>query len=113
MHMQQQVLLISSPPSLPPDMPQSLGACQTVGVPRASAHLSSGLAAPKVRTQQLHKQLRAAAPRSRPSRSLLPDALERAGEEVLHVVYDGAAQLILGRDHSDVFGQVPARARSV
>ena len=46
---------------------QSHGACQTVEVPCASAHLSSGLGAPKVHTQQLHKQLRAAAPRSRPS----------------------------------------------
>lgn len=46
------------------------------------------------------------------ARSLLPDALERSREEVLHVVHDGAAQLLLRRDHGDVLGQVPARACS-
>lgn len=69
-----------------------------------ASHVSSGLKAPSWSTCSNCTSSSVLPLPAPAARSLLPDALERAGEEVLHVVDDGASQLILRRDHGDVLG---------
>ena len=85
-----------------PLLPTLMGCTRLPILRTFQRHLSSGLQAPSVDTQQTHMHHGSAAPCCR--RSLLPNALDRAGEEVLHVVHDGAAQLLLRRDHGNILG---------